>query len=91
MLSNQKTVEKLHKKAIKLNELFESSLVLLAGEANRLMKEEAQLCVLDPTTNINMIVNDQNVGVLASIHIPTIENSAFDMDFSTLNFLPSGA
>ena len=41
MLSNQKTVEKLHKKAIKLNELFESSLVLLAGEAGRLIKEEA--------------------------------------------------
>lgn len=41
MLSNQKTVEKLHKKAIKLNALFESSLILLAGEATRLMKEEA--------------------------------------------------
>jgi hypothetical protein len=41
MLSNQKTVEKLHKKAIKLNNLFESSLILLAGESTRLMKEEA--------------------------------------------------
>ena len=41
MLSNQKTVEKLHKKAVKLNDLFESSLVLLAGESSRLMKEEA--------------------------------------------------
>ena len=58
MLSNQKTVEKLHKKAVRLNELFESSLILLAGEATRLMKEEAQLCVLDPSTNINTIVND---------------------------------
>ncbi len=41
MLANQKTVEKLQKKALRLNELFESSLVLLAGESNRLMKEEA--------------------------------------------------
>ena len=41
MLSNQKSVEKLHKKASKLNDIFESSLVLLAGESTRLMKEEA--------------------------------------------------
>jgi hypothetical protein len=47
--------------------------------------------VLDPSYNINTIVNDQNAGVLASIHVPTIENSAFDIDFSTLTFLPSGA
>ena len=40
LLSNQKTVEKLHKKSQKLNDIFESSLVLLAGEATRLMKEE---------------------------------------------------
>lgn len=43
---------------INLNELFQSTLILLAGEANRLMKEEAQLCVLDPNFNINTIVND---------------------------------
>jgi hypothetical protein len=91
MLSNQKNVEKLHRKAVKLNDIFESALILLAGEASRLMKEEAQLCVLDPTSNINVIVNDQNAGFLASIQIPTIENSAFDIDFSTLTFLPSGA
>jgi hypothetical protein len=47
--------------------------------------------VLDPSYNINTIVDDQNAGVLASIHVPTIENSAFDIDFSTLTFLPSGA
>jgi hypothetical protein len=41
MLSNQKTVEKLHRKAALLNEIFESALVLLAGESTRLMKEEA--------------------------------------------------
>lgn len=54
------------------------------------MKEEAQLCVLDPSFNINTVVNDQNAGVLSSIRVPTIENSAFDIDFSTLAFLPSG-
>lgn len=58
MLANQKTVEKLYKKNSKLNELFESALILLAGEATRLIKEEAQLCVLDPSYNINTIVND---------------------------------
>lgn len=41
LLSNQKTVEKLHKKAQKLNDLFESSLVLLGSEATRLLKDEA--------------------------------------------------
>lgn len=55
------------------------------------MKEEAQLCVLDPQHNINTIVNDQNAGFLASLQVPTIENSAFDIDFATLSFLPSGA
>ena len=49
-------------------------------DATRLMKEEAQLCVLDPTFNINTVVNDQHAGFLASIQIPTIENSAFDID-----------
>jgi hypothetical protein len=58
MLSNQKTVEKLYHKSAKLNQIFESALILIAGEASRLMKEEAQLCVLDPTHNINTIVND---------------------------------
>lgn len=58
LLSNQKSVEKLHRKAQRLNDTFESALVLLASEATRLMKEEVQLCVLDPTTNINVIVND---------------------------------
>ena len=48
LLSNQKTIERLNGKSSNLNEVFESSLVLLAGEATRLMKEEAQLCILDP-------------------------------------------
>jgi hypothetical protein len=47
--------------------------------------------VLDPTFNINTIVNDDNTGVLNSIQIPTIENSAVDIDFTTLDYLPSGA
>lgn len=58
MLSNQKTVEKLHRKSVKLNSIFESSLILIAGESTSLMKEEAQFCVLDPTFNINTVVND---------------------------------
>lgn len=40
-MSNQKTVEKLYKKTAKLNEIFESALILLASESTRLMKEEA--------------------------------------------------
>jgi len=55
------------------------------------MKEEAQLCVLDPTSNVNVIVNDSNAGVLNSINVPIIENSAFDVDFTTLLTLPCGA
>jgi hypothetical protein len=33
------------------------------------------MCVLDPTHNIDTIVNDQNIGVLTSVSLPTIENS----------------
>ena len=63
----------------------------MAGEVNRLIKEEAQLCVLDPTFNIDTIVNDDNVGVLKSISLPTIEQAQFDIDYSTMRVLPCGA
>jgi hypothetical protein len=41
-----------------MNELYEQTMILLAAEANRLLKSEAQLLMLDPTTNINTIVSD---------------------------------
>jgi len=90
-LSNQKTIQRLCGKSNALNELYDSTMVLLAGEVNRLIKEEAQMCVLDPSTNINTIVSDQNIGVLTSVSIPTIENSQFDIDFATQSGLPCGA
>jgi hypothetical protein len=55
-------------------------MILLAGEVNRLIKEEAQMCMLDPTYNIDTIVSDQNIGVLTSVSLPTIENSSYDID-----------
>lgn len=58
MLSNQKSVQILGKKANKLNKLYHSTMILLAGEVNRLIKNEAQMCVLDPTYNIDNIVSD---------------------------------
>lgn len=73
LLSNQKTVQKLQGRLSNLNQLYKSSLYLLAGEVNRLIKEEAQLCVLDPSSNIDTVINDDNVGVLRSISLPTIE------------------
>ena len=45
------------------------------------MKEEAVLTVLDPTKNIDTIISDDNVGVLTSVSLPTIENSQFDVDY----------
>ena len=55
------------------------------------MKDEAQLCILDPTTNTNTIVNDANAAVLNSVQLPDLEISTFDVDFSTLTQLPCGA
>jgi hypothetical protein len=48
------------------------------------MKEEAVLTVLDPSKNIDTIVSDQNVGVLSSVSLPSIENSQFDVDYMTM-------
>lgn len=48
---------------------------MLASEVTRLIKEEAQMCVLDPTFNVDTIVNDDNFGVLKSISLPTIEQT----------------
>jgi len=66
-------------------------LTLLAGEITRLIKEEAVMCVLDPSTNIDTIVSDQNIGVLTSVNLPTIENSSFDVDFDSMTSAPCGA
>ena len=41
MLSNQKSVQILGKKANKLSKLYHSTMILLAGEVNRLIKNEA--------------------------------------------------
>ena len=49
--------------------------MLLAGDITRLIKEEAVLTVLDPSKNIDTIISDENVGVLTSVSLPTIENS----------------
>ena len=74
-----------------MNELYRSTLTLLAGEITRLIKDEAIMCVLDPSTNIDTIVSDTNVGVLNSVNLPTIENSQFDVDYNTLSQIPCGA
>jgi hypothetical protein len=91
MMSNQRAVAKLNKKSTTLNDLFQSTLVLLAGDITRLMKEEAVLTVLDPSKNIDNIVNDEHKGVLDSFSVPTIENSQFDVDYQSLQYLPCGA
>lgn len=49
------------------------------------------MCLLDPTHNIDTIVSDQNIGVLTSVSLPTIENSSYDIDYNTLSTLPCGA
>ena len=91
MLANQLNLEKLHRRAKSVNDTFESALVLLASEANRMIRDEAMLCVLDPTSNINTIVSDSNAGALSAVAVPLVENSQFDIDFNSLTFLPSGA
>lgn len=91
MMSNQRTVQILGKKSNELSNLYNNTMVLLASEVNRLIKEEAQMCALDPTHNIDTIVSDQNIGVLTSVSLPTIENSSYDIDYSTSTQLPCGA
>lgn len=58
MMSNQRTVQILGKKSNSLSNLYNNTMVLLASEVNRLIKEEAQMCTLDPTFNIDTIVSD---------------------------------
>lgn len=65
--------------------------MLLAGDITRLIKEEAVLTVLDPSKNIDTIISDENVGVLTSVSLPTIENSQFDVNYQSLTVLPCGA
>lgn len=36
-------------------------------------------------------MSDQNAGVLNSLEVPHIENSSFDIDFTTLEYIPCGA
>lgn len=91
MMSNQKQVQSLVKKSNALQDLFQSTLVLIAGDITRLIKEEAVLTVLDPTMNINNIVNEEKAACLSAISLPTIENSQFDVDYQSLTILPCGA
>lgn len=74
-----------------MNDLFESTTILLASEVTRLIKEEAQLCVLDPSYNLDNMVNDDRYPTLRSISLPTIEQTQFDIDYSTMRNLPCGA
>jgi hypothetical protein len=91
MLANQMNLEKIHRRAQAVNGLYESTLVLLAGEANRLIRDEAQLCVLDPTSSINTRVHDTKVGALSAVSVPVIESSQFDIDGNTMEALQCGA
>lgn len=84
MLANQLNLGKIHRRTRGVNSLYEATLVLLAGEANHLIRDEAQLCVLDPTYSINKIVTDSSVGALSAVGAPPIENSQFDIDYHTL-------
>ena len=84
-------LEKIHRRASAINGLYESSLILLASQANKIIRDEAMLCVLDPTYSINSVVNATGAGVLDAVSVPTIENSSFDIDHNTMEALPSGA
>lgn len=55
------------------------------------MKEEAVLTTLDPSKNIDVIVTDEQKGVLEAFSVPTIENSQFDVDYQSAITLPCGA
>jgi hypothetical protein len=91
MMSNQKTIERLEKKAGDLRELHQSTFVLLSTEVSRLIKDEAVMVCLDPTYNIDSIVSDHNIGLLQSISLPQIENTQFDIDYKDVTILPCGA
>ena len=49
------------------------------------------MCVLDPTHNIDHNVSDERLGTLRSISLPTIEQTQFDIDYSSMRTLPCGA
>ena len=62
LLSNQVNLDRIHRRAQAISGLYESTLILLASQANRIIRDEAQLCVLDPTFGINEIVGGAGLG-----------------------------
>ena len=58
MLANQVNLQKLHHRAANVNSIYDSTLILLAGQVASIIRDEAQLCVLDPTTAVNTIMYD---------------------------------
>lgn len=91
LLSNQLNLDTIHRRAKAVNTLYESTLILLAGQANKIIRDEAQLCVLDPSYGINEIVGGAGHGQIGAVTVPTMENSTVDIDYNTVEYLPSGA
>ena len=93
LLANQKTVEKIQKKAKNLNDLYSSTLVLLAGEITKILKEEAKTCLLDPVyqSERQILADASQVGDLHSISLPTIEQTQYEIDFTSMESIPCGA
>lgn len=93
LLANQKTIEKIQKKAKNLNDLYSSTLVLLAGEITKILKEEAQTCLLDPVYQADRLppAESSKIGDLHSISLPTIEQTQYDIDYTSQESVPCGA
>lgn len=47
--------------------------------------------MLDPTFSINTIVGGAGLGRLGAVSIPILENSHVDIDYNSVEILPSGA
>lgn len=91
LASNQLTLQQVVHKSLKINDLYQSTLQLMSEQIISKIKQEVNLCVLDPNENVPLKPNENSVLTLNSIVIPTVENSMFDIDQTSQKLNPNGA
>ena len=63
--------------------------MLLTGQVNHIIRDEAQMCIFDPSYSINYIVSGACYGQLGAASVPALANSTVDINYSAIEYLPS--
>ena len=64
---------------------------MIAKQSISMIQDEAQVCGLDPHHNTNYIVSDEHAADLSKVDIPLILSNQFEIDSSSIEYLPSGS